>query len=108
MIKFKIIRLQTVSHDSMLVGWNQSTTLPNFILNSNIKKNMDSKADIFRVIYSKNNQKDVEKTIMVNATSHEILLTQLEADTEYIITIVAENAAGESTPSRSRIARTYG
>lgn len=68
---------------------------------------MKSKADIFRIIYSKMGEKNGQKTIMVNATSTEILLTNLESDTEYMIMIVAENAAGKSPPSRPRIARTY-
>lgn len=52
---------------------------------------------------------DETKTVEVDAKSTEILLSGLKPDTDYRVTVIAENGAGRrSAPSRSRIARTYG
>lgn len=89
----------------MLLGWNLSTTI---LSNSNITSHLNNQAEQFRITYSKVGDKDWTRRIEVNATSTEILLTDLEADTEYIFSVLAENSAGVSQLSRPRIGRTYG
>lgn len=81
----------------MLVAWDHSAPTPNM------------EADKLIVSYVATEIDDDEvKMIEVSSASREMLLTGLESDTEYKVTVIAENAAGRSPPSRPRIARTYG
>uniref|UniRef100_A0A915DAW2 Uncharacterized protein n=1 Tax=Ditylenchus dipsaci TaxID=166011 RepID=A0A915DAW2_9BILA len=101
----QITRLQTVSHESMLLAWNHTSQVP-----SGADTASKAKVDKYIIHYSPLDSWNAEKNPMkveVSAASSEILLTELEPDTEYKVFIIAENEAGRSPSSRPRIARTY-
>ncbi|CAD5223124.1 unnamed protein product [Bursaphelenchus xylophilus] len=90
----RITRVQTVSHESILVSWEHVT---------GTKYNIPDK---FIVNYMDTSSGEVEEARVRNSTN-EVLLDELLPGAEYRITIFAENSAGRSLSSRPRIARTY-
>uniref|UniRef100_A0A914EM27 Uncharacterized protein n=1 Tax=Acrobeloides nanus TaxID=290746 RepID=A0A914EM27_9BILA len=91
-----IVRLQTVSHNSMLVAWNHSALVSN------------GDAEKFIVSYGPTRRNVEPKSVEVSSSSMEMLLTDLEPSTEYRVTVTAENDAGRSHPSRDRKSKTFG
>lgn len=53
-------------------------------------------------------ESDEPREIKIGNNSRELLITELREGSEYEVTVIAENAAGRSMPSKAKIARTYG
>lgn len=91
----RITRLQTISHSSILLAWDHTT-------------GSKFNAPEAFIISCLNTENDEPREIKIGNNSRELLITELDAGAEYEVTVIAENAAGRSMPSKPRIARTYG
>lgn len=120
----------------MLVSWNYSTakkfqnqnSIAKFIIiyealdydYFEVQKNQKKQQKIIKLLENNKNKFDQlndqfnefalgSKSIEVDVKSTEILLINLEPDTEYKVTVIAvDHAKRHSLPSRPRVARTYG
>ncbi|KAI6239991.1 Hemicentin-1 [Aphelenchoides fujianensis] len=90
----RITRLQTISHSSILVGWDHAAG------------SRFNSPDSF-IVRCEDTDTEAVREIRVENVTRELLVSELNAGAEYECTITAENAAGRSNPSRSKIARTY-
>jgi hypothetical protein len=89
-----ITRIQTISHSSILVGWEHSAGS-----RFNVPEDF-----IIRYLNTKTNEVG---EIKIGNISRELLITELDEGSEYEITVIAENSAGRSESSKPKIISTY-
>ncbi|KAI6188639.1 Hemicentin-1 [Aphelenchoides besseyi] len=91
----RITRLETISHSSILIAWEQITG-----------SHLNSPENF--VIRCEDTDTEAVREIRVENITRELLVTDLNDDTEYQCIVFAENSSsGRSAASRPKIARTY-